>query len=222
LSFLNQLKSQASALQAEQGVQHLHNELNSKLTEAGATTTWLYLAELAKQLTVIEPAGPTLSLDGKTPWPPMKLVGFRVDARKKKLFGKEVFDYMAMGWRIVPQQGSPVAASVSANFPPMLEKIEAALALSTLKHERVNVRHPEKNTLQAIRFDYVTETRGSLTITANHEEATLLFRVNNAQGFTVTSTVYPAKEIQTPLLDQLAKLIVGQPSSFLSPGDRYV
>ena len=161
MSFLNQLKSQASARQAEQSEQHTHNALNSKLTEAGAKTTWLYLADLAKQLTVIEPAGPALSLDGKTPWPPMKLVDFRVDARKKTLFDQEVFDYL-------------------------------------------------------------TETRGSVTITANQQDATLLFRVNNAQGFEVSSTVYPAKDIQAPLLDQLAKLIVGQASSFLNPGKRHV
>ena len=45
---------------------------------------WKYMQELSRQLTVIEPEAPRYTLDGKTPWPPMKLSGFRVD------FGNEL------------------------------------------------------------------------------------------------------------------------------------
>lgn len=185
------------------------------MTEAAAKTAWLYVTDLAKQLNVIEPGGPTLSLDGKTPWPVMKLMAFRVDARQKKLRDQEVFDYIAMGWRIVPRDGAPVAGSVSANFPPDLQRIETRLSAGSVEHERVNVRHPEKNTLQAIRFDYLTEARGSLTITADHDAAQLVFRLANAQGFEIVHATYPADRIQSPVLDELAKLIVGQTSRFV-------
>jgi hypothetical protein len=131
------------------------------------------------------------------------------------LRNKEVFDYIALSWRLVPRDGAPVAGSVSANFPPELQRIEARLAAGAVKHERVNVRHPEKHTLQAIRFDYMTETRGGLTITADHDQAKLAFRLANVQGFEVLSTVYPADKIQTRLLDEMAKLMLGQPSNFV-------
>jgi hypothetical protein len=215
VSFLNQLKSQASALQTEQSAQQSHTEANTRLTEAASKTAWLYVAELVQQLNVIGPTGPKLSLDGKTPWPAMKLVDFRVDARKKKLRDQEVFDYIAMGWRMVPREGAPVGGSVSANFPPDLQRIEARLAAGTVQHDRVNVRHPEKNTLQAIRFDYVTEARASVTITVDHDAAKLAFRLANAKGFELLTTSYPADQIQSAVLDELAKLIVGQPSSFV-------
>ncbi|MDO8456854.1 MAG: hypothetical protein Q7T07_08080 [Burkholderiaceae bacterium] len=215
MSFLNQLKSQASAVQTAQSVQQTHSAANTRLTEAAAKTAWLYVTDLAKQLNVIGPSGPALSLDGKTPWPVMKLMAFRVDARKKKLRDQEVFDYIAMGWRIVPRDGAPVAGSVSANFPPDLQRIETRLSAGTVEHERVNVRHPEKNTLQAIRFDYLTEARGSLTISADHDAAKLAFRLANAQGFEIVNATYPADQIQSPVLDELAKLIVGQASRFV-------
>ena len=131
MSFLNQLKSQASALQTEQNAQQSYIEANTRLTEAASKTAWLYVAELVKQLNVIGPLGPQLSLDGKTPWPEMKLIDFRLDARKKKLRDQEVFDYIAMGWRMVPRDGAPVGGSVSANFPPDLQRIEARLAAGT-------------------------------------------------------------------------------------------
>jgi hypothetical protein len=145
----------------------------------------------------------------------MKLIDFRVDARKKKVRDKEVFDYIAMGWRIVPLQGAPIGGSVSANFPPDLQRIEARLSAGTVQHERVNVRHPEKDTLQAIRFDYMTEARGSVTITTDHDAAKLAFRLANAQGFEIVNKAYPADQIQSPLLDELARLIVGQASGFV-------
>jgi hypothetical protein len=215
VSFLNQLKSQASALKAAQSVQQSHSTENTRLTEAAAKTAWLYVTDLAKQLNVIGPNGPTLSLDGKTPWPLMKLIDFRVDARQKKLRDQEVFDYIAMGWRMVPRDGAPVTGSVSANFPPDLQRIETRLSAGTVQHERVNVRHPEKNTLQAIRFDYLTEARASLTISADHDAAKLTFRLANAQGFEIVNTSYPAEQIQSLVLDELAKLIVGQTSRFV-------
>jgi hypothetical protein len=216
VSFLNQLKSQAHQLKTEQGVQLNQHEANTRLTEAASKTTWFYLEELAKQLNVIGPNGPKLSLNGKTPWPDMKLVDFRVDARKKKLRDQDVFDYIVLGWRIVPCDGEPVSGSVSANFPPDLTRIETRLSAGSVKHDRINVRHPEKNTLQAIRFDYLTEARASVTVTVDHDIAQMSFRLANVQGFEVGNAVYSAQQLHSPLLDELAKLIVGQSSEVLA------
>ena len=215
MSFLNQLKSQASALQQQQGADSVLLETNANVTEAACRTAWLYISELAKQLNVIAPAGPTLSLDGKTPWPAMKLANFGADARKKTLRDKEVFDYIALGWRIVPAMGQPVGGSVSANFPPDLQRIESRIAAGHVQHERINVRHPEKNTLKEIRFDYVTESRGGLTITADHDEARLNFRLGCLAGFQVVNASYAASQVQGSVLDELAKLIVGESSTFV-------
>jgi len=85
VSFLNQLKTQAKALQKEQGAQQLNLEENTARTEEACRFALPYLQDLARQLNVIGPAAPRFSLDGKTPWPAMKLIEFRVDSRKKTL-----------------------------------------------------------------------------------------------------------------------------------------
>ena len=215
MSFLNQLKSQASAMQSEQSAHLLDLEDSARLTELAARTAWLYVSDLAKQLNVIQPAGPKLSLDGKTHWPAMKLVDFAADARRKRLFDKEVFDYVSLVWRIVPKDGVPAPGSVSANFPPDLNRIESRVAAGVVKHDRVNVRHPEKNTLQAIRFDYMTESRGGITMTCDHSAAKLVFRLANLQSFAVVETTYLASHVQPRLLDELAKMMVGEASIFV-------
>ena len=215
VSFLNQLKSQASALQTEQSTDKARLEANTQQTEWAAKTAWQYLGELAKNLDILKPKGPALSLDGRTPWPSMRLTDFRVDARRKKLRDQEVFDYIAMGWNVVPREGTPQSATVSANFPPGLQRIESRLAAGTVKHDRIEVRHPEKNTLQAVRFDHKTKARGTITITADHEGARLAFRLANVRAFEVVTVTYPADLVHYDLMDELAKLIVGEPSTFL-------
>lgn len=214
MSFLNQLKSQADALQQQQHGQAKNFQTSTAFTETACQKAWAYLFDLARQLTIIEPPGAEFTLDGKTPWPAMKLTNFRADSRKKRLRDKDVFDYLALGWQIVPQFGLPVGGSVSANFPPDLQRIEKRLAAGSIKHERVEIRHPEKNSLLALRFDYLTEARGSVTVTADHDNAKLLFRIANASGFEAISTSWAAEQIHTNTLDELAKMIVAQPHRF--------
>lgn len=214
MSFLNQLKSQAKALQSQQTQEQADLEQHTAQTEATCQYALPYLQDLARQLNVIVPAAPRFSLDGKTPWPAMKLVEFRVDSRKKTLRNREVFDYIAMGWKIVPQVGDPVGGTVRVNFPPDLQRVESRLALGSVKHERKELRHPEKNTLQAIQFDYLTETRGNVVLTPDHDKAVLAFRLVNTSGFDVVNTNWPAAQVKADVLDELAKLVVSQPNRF--------
>jgi hypothetical protein len=92
--------------------------------------------------------------------------------------------------------------------------VESRLMMGPVKHERREVRHPEKNTLQAIDFEYLTETRGSITATPDHDSGTLAFRVLNANGFGVVERVCAGGEVTHDLMDELAKLLVGQSSRF--------
>jgi hypothetical protein len=215
MSFLNQLKSQAQALQTQQTADDRQLEENTGLTEQACRLVLPYLQDLARQLSVIKPAGPALTLDGRTPWPAMKLVDFRTDARRKRLRDREVFDYIAMGWTIVPQVGEPVGGVVTVNFPTDMQRVEDRLMMGPVKHDRKQIRHPEKNVLQEVRYEYLTQTRGSVTATADHEQGQVQFRLLNTAGFEVVQTSWPAVRVTHQLLDELAKRIVGQPSLFI-------
>lgn len=214
MSFLNQLKSQAHALQNHEGLQRRDLEENAARTEAACKLVLNYLDDLARQLNVIQPPAARFTLDGRTPWPPMKLAEFRVDGRRKLLRGREVFDYVATGWRVVPQSGQAVTGLVRVNFPPDLQRVESRLMMGPVKHERREVRHPEKNTLLAIEFEHLTETRGSIMATPDHDNASIAFRVLNASGFGVIERTCAAAEVTNELMDELAKLLVGQTSRF--------
>ncbi|HEX2545515.1 MAG TPA: hypothetical protein VHL79_11580 [Ramlibacter sp.] len=210
MSFLNQLKTQAKALQQQkQAAVETLEELYA-LTDRAAEFIRNYFEDLAQQLTVIEPPAPAFSLDGKTPWPAMKLADFRVDARRKMLRDREVLDYISIGWRVLPQVGKPVLGVVTANFPTDMRRIEDRLAMGPVKHQRFEVRLPESSLLQEVRYEYETQTRGSVMARPDYERGTVHFRMLNTAGFDVIQATLPVARIGHDSMDELARCVVGQ------------
>ena len=214
MGFLNQLKSQAANLQNQQVAVQQDLTARTAATEAACQVASQYLRDLARHLGVIEPSGPSFSSDGKTPWPAMKLTTVHAEARKKILRDKEVFDTISLSWVITPKMGVAVGGAVTISFLPEVERVQQALAFSNVEYERKETRHPERNALQSVRFDYTTQARGSVAVKADHDAAQLVFRIVNADGFGIISKTIPAASISSDLLDELAKLIVAQPSTF--------
>jgi hypothetical protein len=215
MSFLNELKSQAQSLQNQQQGDQQSVAANTEVTEIACKVANKYLQDLCAQLNVITPpAHGSYSLDGKAPWPALKLSGFRCDARKKMLRAKEAFDYIAVGWNLTPSTGQIAHHSLTVNFPPELERVQQRLSVGQIRHERKDIRHPESNKLQAYVFDYDTASSGSITLTPEHDTGQVAFRVCGVGGFQVLSTRYPANKVNQSLLDELAKYLVGQTSRF--------
>ena len=215
MSFLNQLKQQAQSLQSQQTAQVQDFSASTAATEAACQRLWHYLDDLHRQLNVIEPAAPMLSLDGKQHWPAMKQTGFRFDARKKMLRDQEVFDYLALGWQLVPRDAGAGKGCVKVNFPPDLERVERRLRAGHVPHERQEQRHPQTNGLLAIVFEHEMAARASVVVTADHDQGLLRFRLAGVNGLETVHTEYRTGQIGPAVLDELAKLIVGEVSSFL-------
>jgi hypothetical protein len=217
MSFLHQLKQQAQTLKSQQSSQQQILDVQWDATEVACKRVWNYFTELPRQLNVIEPATERLSLDGKLLWPEMKQTDFRCDARKKTLRGKEVHDYLALGWRLLPREGAVTRGLVSVNFPPDLERVERRLHAGHVPHERQEQRHPDTNRLLSIGFAYETQARASVLVHADHDKGELRFRLACVSGLELVNTHCAADHVTVERLDELARLIVGQPSSFLSP-----
>ncbi len=216
MSFLNQLKSQAEQVREQQtgAVQDL--TAVTKSTELACVTALNYLRDLCAQLNVIKPpAAGRYSLDGKSQFPQMQMLNFRCDSRKKMHRGQEMFDYIGAAWDLLPTTGKVAMHSVSVNFPPDLERVTKRLSAGQILHERKDQRHPETNKLQAFVFEYQTQSRGSVTLTPDQDTGQIAFRLVNTEEFAIDNITYPATQVNSGLLDELAKRIVGQQSRFV-------
>ncbi len=214
MSFLQQLKNQANDLQSRQGQVVQHLDANVAATEAACQVVWRYLSDLAAQLNIIQPPSREISLDGKAKWPAMKLADFRFDARKKILRQREVTEHLALGWRIVPAQPTLERGSVSVNFPPELERVESRLRVGQVKHERLEQRHPDSHKLLAIVYEHDLAARGGVVFTPDHDQASFRLRLLGVTGLVAQQVTVPATQVTAPWLDDLAKGVVGQPSSW--------
>lgn len=214
MSFLNQLKSQAQSVQAQQVVEAHGRSARIEAVERVTQRAWRYLDELAAQLRILQPDGPRLSADGKTPWPAMKASDFRTDARKKMLDGKEVFDYAIMGWTLSPKMGVVVQGSVSAVLMAEVQAIEARLASGQVQFEKVEKRVPPRNALESVRFTYATQARGTVHLKPDHEQGQVLVRLSCVTGLESRTQTWHALDFDEALLDELAKLVVGQDNRF--------
>ena len=215
MSFLSELKSQASALQKQQTDVYQDVAAHTQCCEQACRTLLSYLQDLATQLNVIcPPALGKYSLDGKTKFADMVLKNFRSDARKKMLRDREVFDSLGMGWELLPADGVVAKGSITVNFPPDLERVTQRLSIGQIKHERKDLRHPETQKLQAYAFEYDTHSRGSIMVTPDHDKGLMAFRITNMGGFELFNITYPATQVTQGLMDELAKKLVGQASRF--------
>jgi len=223
VSFLNQLKAQANAVQAAKSVAQTQAQIEAQArlerTETACNTTWTYLSEMAHQLNILAPDGPKFSVDGKTPWPSMKLVDFRVDFRKKTLSNRELFSSMGIGWEVVPSQRKLGSGRVTVNFLPELKKVEARLAAGNIEHQRFQVRHAQTQSIQAITFEYRTQAHASISVKPDHDLGELSFRFSNVSGLAVQIASWSADLIQESFLDELAKLVMSRPSRLFPTPD---
>ncbi|MCB2015906.1 MAG: hypothetical protein KDF54_00065 [Hydrogenophaga sp.] len=215
MSYLQQLKRQAQTLQSEKGESEQGLDIRFRATELACQQVWNYFGELARQLNVIEPPAHHLGLDKRAPWTGMCQRSFRFDARKKRLRDREAFDYLALGWELVPRDGQVRKGRTLVNFPPDLERVEKRLAAGHVPHERLEQRHPETNALQAFVFEFDLTARASVLVTADHDEGCLQFRLACVGGMEVVQKRVAAEEVDGGLLDELARLIVGDANHFL-------
>ena len=215
MSFLSELKNRANALQGLQIGAQQNFSLNTQACEAACRMAQAYLQDLCAQLNVIEPPAPgAYSLDGKAAFPALVQRHFHCDARRKMLRNADVCDYIGVGWDLLPGTGQVATHTVTVNFPPDLERVTQRLSVGQIQHERKEQRHPQTNKLLAYVFEYQTESRAFITLTPDHDSGQIAFRVSNVGGFGVQNALYPAAQVTSALLDELAKKLLGQPSRF--------
>ena len=215
MSFLSELKSRANALRGLQLDAQHDLVANTQTCEVACRMALAYLQDLCAQLNVIRPAAAgAYSLDGKRLFPALVQVNFRCDARRKKLREAEVFEYIGVGWDLRPDAASVATHTLTVNFPPELQRVTQRLSIGQIQHQRTDQRHPESDKLLAYVFDYQTESRAFITMTPDHDAGLIAFRVTNVGGFGVQNMAYPAAQVTQPLMDELAKKLLGQASRF--------
>jgi hypothetical protein len=212
VGFLDDLKRQADALKTQQTLDTATLARHAALVEAACKTTLQYWMELAQQLNVLQPTPPVrFSLDKSTALDGLKRCDFRVDARRKQHRGQEAFDHVV----IHALQKSGRTLSMSKDFPPEIERLEARLRQAGITPDTQWVRHPESGRLEEVRFNFAADVTLMVRVLPNHDEGTLRFQISNFDGLETVNADFPAHLVGSDLLDHLARWLMGEPNAFL-------
>ena len=219
MGYLDDLKRQAAALTAQRELDMAAFERHALATDAACKTVFHYWIDLARQLEVLQPPVPSRYVfDGKNVLDGvldrLRFTDFRVDARRKRLADLEVYDHVViMSW---VRGGKRL--SVTKDFPPDMERIEARLAQAGVVVLPDIERDVQTGRVRHARYDFEADVRVGVRLLPDHERGRLQFAVQNFEDLATLTIEFAAGDVDTALLDELSKWWLGEPQRFLAAG----
>ena len=215
VGFLDDLKRQADAAKALQRTDTGALARNAELADAACRGAASYFSTLAQQLNVLRPRSKgVFRLDRRHAFDGLQLGEFRTDARRKPLRGADVFDHVVLRWKLT----SGTQLALIKNFLPDIDQLESRLRRSGAHVHAQAIRHPETAKLQEMRYELVADFAGSVTVTPEHDSGRVRFELVNLDGFESVTVEFPAFEVGSARLDELARWLMGEPHGFLKDG----
>ena len=215
MSYLDDLKRQAEEARAQQTQDIGALERNTQLTDYACQSAARYFHSLAQQLNVLRPVSTAIwRFDNRTSFSQLRFTDFRSDARMKKLRSVEVFDHVVLNFQAKTGQ----RVSLAKDFPPEIEKLESRLRQCGTNYDSEIVRDPGHGRFVEKRFEFIADFHGSVRLLPDHDAGRIVFQIVNIDGFETVNVAFPAFEVGSARLDDLARWIVGEPHGFLKDG----
>lgn len=215
MGYLDELRRQADAAKAQSTLDIGALERNALVTDAACQSAFRYLATLAQQLNVLQPATKAeFRLDKSTAFKNLRRTDFRADSRLRKLRATEVFDYVVLGFDMKSGQ----RITLSKDFPPAIDKLESRLAQCGATYESEVLRDPFNGRFLEKRYEIAADFHGTIRLIPDHDSGWIQFQIVNLDGFETVTVQFPAIEVGASRLDELARWIVGEPNAFLNDG----
>ena len=217
VGFLDDLKRQADAAKAAQTTDSAALARNAALVDAACKTSFVYFATLGQQLEVLQPASKArYHLDKRHVLDGLKCCEFRADARRKQLRGAEVYDHVVLNFQLK----SGTRLTITKDFLPDIEKLDSRLRQAGATVDREAQRNPDNGKLQQMRYEFIADFFASIRLNPDHDRGIVQFQLMNLDGFETVTVEFPAFEVGSARLDELARWLVGEPHQFLKDGQQ--
>ena len=208
MGLLDDLKKQADMVKSQQLSAKVILEENIKLVEARMHQTFLYLDDLLKQLAVLKPTNPTVySLPGVGDFQNLEFAESFINYRKKKIGDKEYYDYITM----YIKWSSPEHLLVERDMPVAIQKVTDTLWRFGLKFTEEKIKKPGGG-FEKMKFTVPKNITCDITIKADHENAWLAVKGKHFFRLGADELRIAATDIDETLLEEFAKMLIGQPS----------
>ena len=209
MGLLDDLKRQADMVRTHDSLQRSNLQENVRVVDQAMHRAFLYLLELFKQLEVLKPANPTVyEIEGVGTLKDLKYVSGFVDPRKRKFADRDVYDYMDF----YVKWAAPSNMVVERDMPHTIKKVRDMLWHSNIKFTEVETK-TQFGSVGKCKFTIPAALTVNFTLKADIEGRRLLFYGKNALRLATDDFVVPADELTDELLEELAKILIGQQRS---------
>ena len=210
MGLLDDLKRQADMARTHDSLQKSLREENVRAVDEAMHRTFFYLLDLFKQLAIIKPVNPiNYSLAGIGDLKGLGYADAFVDGRKKKVDDRDVYDYIDF-WIRWALPGNLV---VERDMPQTIGKVRDLLWANNIKFSEEEKRNEQRSLVKAI-FTIPKAVTMDFTVRADHENRKLLFFGKNALRLGMDDFAVPADEMSEAVVEELAKMLLAQPSEF--------
>ncbi len=209
MGLLDDLKKQADMVKSQQLSQSSMLEESIKLVEAKMHQTFLYLNDLLKQLAVLKPTNPTpYSIPGVGDLQNLGYGESFINYRKKKIGDKDYYDYITM----YIKWSSPANLTVERDMPAAIQKVSEVLWSFGMKFTEEKIKKPGGG-FEKMKFTVPRNVTCDIAITADHDNARLGVKGKHFFRLGTDELRIPAGDINEALLEEFAKMLIGQPST---------
>lgn len=208
MGLLDDLKKQADMVKSQQLSQQSMLQESIKLVEARMHQTFLYLNDLLKQLAVLRPTNPTAySIPGIGDFQNLGFAESFIDYRKKKIGDKDYYDFITffIRWTL------PTSLVLERDMPATMQKVRDVLWNYGLKFTEEEVKKPGGG-FQKMKFTVPSTVTCDITVAADYENCRLVVKGKHFLRLGADELRIPAGDINEALLEEFAKMLIGQPS----------
>ena len=210
MGLLDDLKRQADMVRTHDSLQRSNLQDNVRVVDEAMHKTFHYLLELFKQLGILKPANPTVyAITGVGELRGLTYVDGFVDPRKKKFAERDVYDYIDF----YVKWSAPKNLVVMRDMPQTIAKVRDMLWATNIKFTEVETKSAY-GTVAKVEFTIPAAVTVNFTVRADHEGRRLLFLGKNALRLGIDDFAVPADDLSEAVLEELAKVLIGQKSDF--------
>lgn len=210
MGLLDDLKRQADMVRTHDSRVRANLQDNVRVVDEAMHRSFLYLLELFKQLAILKPSNPTVyAILGVGELRDLNYVDAFVDPRKRKFAERDVYDYMEfyLKW------SAPRNLVVMRDMPQTIAKVRDMLWATNIKFTEVETKSAYNSVLK-VEFTIPVAVTVNFTLRADHEGRRLLFFGKNALRLGTDDFAVPADDLTETVLEELAKMLIGQKSDF--------
>lgn len=209
MGLLDDLKKQADLVKSQQLSRQSMLQESTKLVEAKMHQTFLYLNDLLKQLAVLRPTNPTVySIPGVGEFQNLAYVESFIDYRKRKIDDRDHYDHI----RLYVKWHSPTNLTIERDMPATIQKVNDVLWGFGLKFTEEKIKKPGGG-FEKMKFTVPGNITCDITITADQDNARLVVKGKHFFRLGADELRIPADDIDETLLEEFAKMLIGQPSA---------